>query len=95
MLYPEELWKVARTLSKGDISYVVKTAAGYCVVLVHESIKQGELPMLEYAKDEIRKRLEVAQRAAKYSELVTTLRAKGDVDIRLGASDTTSQQSHE
>ncbi len=95
MLYPEELWKVARTLSKEDISYVIRTAAGYCVALVHEAIKQGELPTLEYARDEIRKRLEIVHRTAKYNELVATLRAKGDIEIRLGSSDTTVQHSQE
>ncbi len=95
MLYPEELWKIARTLSKEDVSYVVKTSAGYCVVLVHATMKQGELPDFEYAKNEIRERLTIERRKAQYEELLATLRTKYDVDVRLDSVDATAENSNE
>ena len=95
MLYPEELWKVARTLSKEDISYVVKTSAGYCVVFVHDTQRQGELPELEYAKSEIRERVMITRRNAKYNELLAKLRAKYEVDVRLGSTDSIARNANE
>ncbi len=95
MLYPEELWKIARTLSKEDVSYVVKTEAGYCVVLVHNTQRQGELPDFDYAKSEMKERLTIERRKAKYDELLATLRSKYDVDVRLGSTDSALQNANE
>lgn len=95
MLYPEELWKIARTLSKEDISYVVKTNAGYCVVFVHATMKQGEVPDFEYAKNEITERLIIERRKLQYEELLATLRTKYDVDVRLDSVDAATQNSNE
>ncbi len=95
MLYPEELWKIARTLSKEDISYVVKTNDGYCVVLVHATMKQGELPDFEYAKNEIRERLSIERRKVQYEELLATLHTRYDVDVRLDSMDAAAENSNE
>jgi hypothetical protein len=95
MLYPEELWKIARTLSKEDVSYVVKTDAGYCVVLVHGTQRQGEPPDFNYAKSEMKERLTIERRKAKYDELLATLRSKYDVDVRLGSTDSTLRNANE
>ena len=95
MLFPEELWKIARTLSKEDISYVVKTSAGYCVVLVHATMKQGEIPDFDYAKNEIKERLVIERRKLQYEELLSTLRTKYDVDVRLDSVNAAAENSNE
>lgn len=92
MLYPEELWKIARTLNKGDVSYVVRTNAGYCVVKVHDSRRQGEVPDLDYARNEIRERLLVQRRSEKYNQLLSTLRSRFPIDVRMTAADSTNEQ---
>ncbi len=92
MLYPEELWKIARTLNKGDVSYVVRTNAGYCVVKVHDARRQGEVPDLDYARNEIRERLLVKRRSEKYNELLSSLRSRFRIDVRTGAGDSTNEQ---
>lgn len=95
MLFPEELWKIARTLSKEDISYVVKTSAGYCVVLVHATMKQGEIPDFDYARNEIKERLVIERRKLQYEELLSTLRTKYDVDVRLDSVNAAAENSNE
>ncbi|MEO8166911.1 MAG: peptidyl-prolyl cis-trans isomerase [bacterium] len=95
MLYPEELWKIARTLTKEDVSFVVKTGAGYCVVLVHATMKQGEAPDFDYAKNEIKERLTIEQRKLQYEELLATLRNKSDVEVRLDSVTTEVEHSNE
>lgn len=92
MLYPEELWKIARTLNTGDVSYVVRTNAGYCVVKVHDARRQGEVPELDYARSEIRERLLVKRRSERYGELLSTLRSRYRIDVRTAAADSTNDQ---
>jgi hypothetical protein len=92
MLFPEELWKMARTLSKEDVSYVVRTRAGYVVALVHGVRRQGEMPDFDYAKQEIKERLLMESRRKKYEELLATLRGKYQIDVRLTSSDSNAAQ---
>lgn len=94
-LYPEELWKIARTLSKEDVSYVVKTNAGHCVAIVHDTRKQGDLPDFEFARDEVQQRILVRRRNARYAELLEQLRSKYEVEVRLPASDTSGERVYE
>jgi len=95
MLYPEELWKIAQTLNKEEVSYVVKTSAGYCIAVVHATMKQGDAPDFEYAKEEIKERLTIARRKAEYDELLGTLRKKYDVDVRLDSIETPERTLNE
>jgi hypothetical protein len=88
-LYPEELWKLARTLAKEEVSFVLKTDAGYYVLVVHKFQRQGEVPDLEYIRNEIHDRILVAQRRTAYDRLLTNLRAKHSVEIRIASNDTT------
>ncbi len=87
-LYPEELWKLARTLGNNEVSFVVKTNAGYYVLQVHGMKHQGEIPDLGYVRNEIRDRLLIEQRRAKYEKFVADLRARHSVEILIGRSDT-------
>lgn len=89
-LYPEELWKLARTLGKEEVSFVVKTSDGFCVLKAHGMKRQGDLPDLAYVRNEIRDRLLIEQRKNKYDQLIADLRAKHAVDIRMDHLDTAS-----
>ncbi len=90
-LYPEELWKIARTLSKESLSFVVKTNVGYCVALVHSTKRQGETPEFGYVRGELRERVLMERRRQHYDSLVAALRAATTVDVRLDAVDTTGE----
>lgn len=89
-LYPEELWKLARTLSRDEISFVVKTDAGYYVLAVHSFKQLGEMPDLEYIKDEIRDRLLIEQRRLSYDRLLGELRGKTPVEMHLELLDSSA-----
>lgn len=86
-LYPEELWKLARTLPKEEISYAVKTGNGYYVVMVHGLKRIGEIPEFDYAKAEVRDRLLIERRRTRYEQFVTELRTKYRVDINFDDAD--------
>jgi parvulin-like peptidyl-prolyl isomerase len=88
-LYPQELWKLARTLARNEVSFVAKTDAGYYVLMVHGVKHQGEIPDFEYVRSDVRQRLLIEERRARYEKLVSDLRARHPVDIRLERVDTT------
>ena len=87
-LFPDELWKLARTLPREEVSYVVKTAAGYCVLTVHSIKHVGETPEFDYVKSEVRDRLLIDRRRARYEQLVTDLRSRHNVEVNLSVADT-------
>ncbi len=90
-LYPDELWRLARSLPKDEASFVLKTDAGYYVVMTH-SIKQiGEMPDLEYIRNEIRSRLLIDQRRLAYERLLSGLRSKTRVELGIELPDTVSE----
>ena len=89
-LYPEELWKLARSLGKEDVSFVVKTNDGFCVLKAHGMKRQGDIPDLAFVRNEIRDRLLIEQRRNRYDQLIADLRAKHSVDIRMDHMDTAS-----
>ena len=82
-LYPQELWKLATTLPRGDVSFVLKTDAGYYVLTVHSIVRQGSVPDLGYVRDDIRNRLLIEHRRERYEKLLDQLRLKTDVDVRM------------
>ena len=87
-LYPEELWKLAQTLGKEEVSFVIKTAGGYSVLKLHGVKRQGEIPDLEYVRNDIRDRLLIERRRTRYEQLVATLRAQHVVEVHLDSPDT-------
>lgn len=89
-LYPDELWKLARSLGREEVSFVVKSNAGYYVLKMHGIKRQGEIPDLAYVHDEVRDRLLIEQRRLKYEKLVGDLRNRFPVDIRMDRADTSS-----
>jgi PPIC-type PPIASE domain len=92
-LYPEELWKLARTLGKEEVSFVIKTAGGYSVLKLHGLKHQGEIPDLEYVRNDIRERLLIEERRSRYEQLIATLRARHAVEVHLDHADTTASAS--
>ncbi len=92
-LYPEELWKLARTLGKEEVSFVITTAGGYSVLKVHGLKHQGEIPDLEYVRNDIRERLLIEQRRMRYEQLIATLRARHAVQVYPDHADSTASVS--
>lgn len=89
-MYPEELWKLARTLTKGETSFAVTTPNGTYVLMLHGYKKQGDIPEWDFIRNEIRERLLIEQRRQKYETLVARLRAEHAVEVRLEFADTAS-----
>lgn len=89
-LFPDELWKLARTLPKEEVSYVVKASAGYYVLTVHSLRHVGETPEFEYVRNEVRDRLLIERRRARYEQLVSDLRTTHKVEVNLSVADTAS-----
>jgi hypothetical protein len=89
-LYPEELWKLARTLSKDEPSFAVKAGAGYYVLEVHGIRREGEMPDLDYVRNDIHDRLVLEQRRLSYERLMATLRGSALVEVHDELLDTTA-----
>lgn len=81
-LYPEELWRLARSLPREEVSFPLRAADGYYILRVHQSFRQGELPPLDYVRAEVREHLLMDVRRQKYEDFIRTLRERHTVDIR-------------
>jgi len=83
-LYPLELWRLARSLGIGDVSFVLRPQAEslYYVIKIHNVKQKGALPDLAYVRDRIKDRILVGLRQRKYENLLTTLRGRQRVEIR-------------
>ena len=82
-LFPAKLWKVASALGSGEVSFPVRTTAGYFVILLLGSYSRGATPPVEYVADAIRGRLVMEKRQQRYAEYIETLRKKHSVQINL------------
>jgi peptidyl-prolyl cis-trans isomerase C len=82
-LYPTELWKVSLALGDGEVSFPVKTSAGYFVILSLGNFTKGDEPPLQYIEDNIRNRLLMEQRQERYAEYLESLRRRHTVQINL------------
>ncbi len=82
-LFPAKLWKVASALGGGEVSFPVRTTAGYFVILLLGSYSRGATPPVEYVGDAIRGRLVMEKRQQRYAEYIETLRKKHSVQINL------------
>lgn len=81
-MYPDELWKLARNLPREELSFPLRTTAGYYVLRVHKAYRQGELPPLEYVRAEVREYLLMDLRRQRYEDFIGALRGRHAVDIR-------------
>ena len=91
-LYPEELWLMARSLPREEVSFPLKAAEGFYILRVHQSFRQGELPPLEYVSAEVREHLLMDLRRQKYEDFIRTLRGRHAVDIRDAGADSGAVQ---
>jgi len=97
ILYPSELWKVARSLGTNEISFPISTESGYAVLQVLASYQRGTPAPYELVQDEIRERVLLERRQKVYNDLLGTLRSKYNVELLIGtgSSDTTDSFNHE
>jgi len=80
-IVPPELWRVCQGLGAGEVSYPVKTDAGYAVVQVIRTYKQGAPASFEIARDEILQRSLIVYRQQRYDSLLSGLRARAQIQI--------------
>jgi len=83
-LYPQELWRLARSLGISDVSFVLRPQSEslYYVLKIHNLKQKGALADLAYVRDQIRDRILVGVRQRKYDQLVASLRARQRIEIR-------------
>jgi hypothetical protein len=91
-LYPEELWRLARSLPREEVAFPLRTSEGYYILRVHQSFRQGELPPLEYVRAEVREHLLMDLRRQRYEDFIRTLRERHAVDIRDAGADSGTVQ---
>jgi peptidyl-prolyl cis-trans isomerase C len=91
-LYPSELWRLAAAMRTNDVSFPVKTSAGFFVMRMLGSLKRGETAPLRFVEQKIRERLSVELRQQKYSDLIETLRKKNNVQLFYAEKDTLASQ---
>ncbi len=82
-LFPAKLWKVSTALGAGEVSFPVKTSAGYFVILLVGSYARGSTPPVEYVEDALRGRLVMQHRQERFSEYLESMRKKHTVQINL------------
>ena len=87
-LFPQELWKLARTLLRDDPSYAAKTDQAYYVLQVHGYKRQGEVADFAFVRNEITSRFIIDRRRRRYAQLVADLRARRANEIRIMRTDT-------
>jgi hypothetical protein len=88
-LFPDELWKLVTTLRPGDVSFPVRVPEGYYLLQLHSMKHQGEVPDIDFIRDDIRARLLMEERRHRYDQLVADLRSRHRIEIRLAPFDTT------
>lgn len=91
-LYPEELWRLARSLPRDEVSFPLKAPEGYYILRVHQSFRQGELPPMDYVSSEVREHLLMDMRRQKYDDVIRALRERHTVDIRDAGADSGAVQ---
>lgn len=87
-LYPNELWRLASAMRTNDVSFPVKTSAGFFVMHMLGTLKRGETLPVSFVEHKIRERLSVELRQQKYSDLIETLRKKNNVQLFYADKDT-------
>jgi hypothetical protein len=74
------------------VSFPLRAAEGYYILRVHQSFRQGEIPPLDYVRDEVREHLMMDLRRQKYEDFIRTLRERHAVDIRDAGADSGAVQ---
>lgn len=84
-LSPPELWKVVTTLSPGEISFPIKTSAGYFVVRLIDVQRPGQVAELPYVVQEIKDRIVIEKRQKILNLFLEQLKKKYNAQIYLPA----------
>lgn len=92
-LYPIDLWRVASSLSPGEISFPVKTSIGYSILQVLSVAKRGSPAEYAIVRNEVRERYFIEQRQRRFDELLKKLRQQYNVEISI--TDTAKSIFHE
>jgi hypothetical protein len=80
-IVPATLWKVAQTLAPNEVSFPVKTEAGFVVLQLLKTYRQGTLATYELARDEVYRRVSLDRVRERYDRLLTTLRKRYSVQL--------------
>lgn len=80
-LFPPELWKLAVTLPRNGVSFVMKAENGFYVLLSHSVQHRGDVAELGFVRNEVRDRLLMDLRRERYEKLLADLRARANVEI--------------
>ncbi len=80
-LYPAEIWRAARQLGAGGVSFPVSTSRGFYIVRHHGTIQSGSPYPIDYVSNEIKERLVIEKRQESYEQLVLDLRRRYPIDI--------------
>ncbi|MGA9120129.1 MAG: peptidylprolyl isomerase [Bacteroidota bacterium] len=79
--YPPELWKLATTIPRGDVSFVLKVDKAFYVLITHSMMRPGTVPDLGYVRNDVRDRLLIEHRREEYEKLISDLRTRANVDV--------------
>ena len=82
-LIPAKLWKVASALGPGEVSFPVKTTAGYFVILSIGTYQRGATPPVDYVEDAIRGRILMQHRQERFTQYLEGMRKKHSVQVNL------------
>jgi PPIC-type PPIASE domain len=91
--YPFELWKVARSLGKDEVSFAIKTDRGYYILVGNGLKKQGEMPEFDFVRNELRDRILIERRRERYDKLLARLRTRHSVEVHFSAEDSAAAVS--
>lgn len=82
-VYPTELWKVLQNLSTKDVSFPNKSGELFYVVQLIEKYPQGSKAEMALVRNEILQRLITQDRRIKYDSLLSSLRKKYNIELKL------------
>jgi len=80
-IHPPEIWRAARQLGAGGVSFPVAASGGYYIVRHYETIQSGSPYPLDYVANEIKERLVIEKRQEEYENLLLDLRRRYPIDI--------------
>jgi hypothetical protein len=89
-LYPSSLWRVAAILGQYEVSFPVKTSAGYFVMRLLGQYRKGTPDPLPHVERDIRQRLVVERRQQRYQNFLQQLRNRYTIQFMLPSKDSTA-----
>ncbi len=88
-IFPAELWKVATTLRVNEVSYPVKTDAGYFLLQPLAIVQKGQQADYDMCRSEVLQRSTIEHRRALYDTLLGTLRHRYTVEVMVSPAELT------